>query len=203
MADNAPRPPQRAWRNDLPGPAKPGKAQRAWKAGGQDAAQARQPWSRRSKLFLAGGLFAVLVGVFTIVVLWLIPAKPIRLVLVTAGYETNLSIPHNVAGRQTAAKLAALFKDSKLVEVKACELTSDLAALDEALARCGSQTVVVLVAAHGGADDEGAYLVPQDAELHDRDRSRVRLTTLLDRLKTKLPEGTKKLLILDATQVTA
>ncbi len=205
MPDEQPRPPQRSWKNATPsgGPAKSGPA---WKgaadASPAAAAAAKQPWSRKSQLALAGLVFAVVIGAMTWIILWLRPVKPFRLVVLSAAYETNLAVPHNVPGKTTAARLADWARANDKLEVRQGDLTGDLAALKEGLKDCKEPTVVLYLAAHGAADEVGPYLLPQDADPRDPTRSRVRLPEILKQLGT-LPAGTKKLLILDATQVAA
>ena len=200
MPNDPPQPPQRAWRGALPSTGGPAKGGPAWKGSPGPAAAARKPWSRKTKLTLGVGLLGALAGLFVVVVLLPRPVKPFRLVLLSAGYETDLAVPHNVPGRKTVAKLAAWAGANEKIGVHRPDLTRDLSALDEALKDCKSPTVVLFLAAHGAADEHGAYLIPQDAS--DPVQARVRLTDILDRLE-KLPTGTKKLLILDATQVPA
>src|SRR5262249_33511129 len=125
--------------------------------------------------------------------------------VLSAGYETNLTIPHNAAGRTAAKELAdwgrGEGKDS-FNAVKEETLTRDLGGLKEALKGSRAKTVGGFLTAHGSADEKGVYLVPQDADLKDRTKSRVYLEDIFKQLAA-LPSGSKKLLILDATQVTA
>jgi hypothetical protein len=206
MADNQFRHSQPGWRNaPAKGAARAGTP--AWKGAVESAAATRQPWSRKSKLLFGGALVGVLVGAFVIVLLLLRPVKPFRLVVLTAGYETNLAVPHNVAGKRSGAQLAAWARNvsahpSVEIEVREAALTDDLKTLETALEGCNEPTVVLFVSAHGAADEQGPYLVPQNCEQPDPSAARVRLHKILDRL-AQLPAGTRKLLILDATQVPA
>ncbi len=121
-----------------------------------------------------------------------------RLVLVGAGYEDNLAIPHNVAGRAMLRELANLdHAANHAVE----ELRTDRA-WDRGLESLVEPTIVVVLAAHGGADGRGAYLLPHDADTEDAEGNRVRVEKVLDRL-SRLPASKNKVLILDATQFTA
>ncbi|MCI0457972.1 MAG: hypothetical protein L0Z62_13480 [Gemmataceae bacterium] len=208
-------PPQRGWKNNAPppgapkkgapawrgtdGPAGPDKGGPAWK--GQGAAPTpRQPWSKKTKIVTAAALIGLVMAVLAWVVFWPDPPRPFRLILLTAGNESNLAVPHNVFGRHAAAKLAAWGEaNPKFIEVHNKALTGDLSTLEEALKGKPSETVVVVIAAHGAADETGAYLIPEDADLRDRARSRVPLEKIVDRL-ARLPGETKKLLVLDATQ---
>src|SRR5262249_58234253 len=108
MPNEQPRPPQRAWRDAAASPSSPSKGGPAWK-GQVDAAPPtpRQPMSKKAKLTLGVGLLGALAGLIVVIILLLRPVKPFRLVVLSAGYETNLTVPHNVPGRTTSAKIAA------------------------------------------------------------------------------------------------
>src|SRR5207253_2394212 len=117
----------------------PAKGGPAWK-GQVDAAPpaAKQPMSRKSKLTLGAVLLGLLAGLFVVIALLLQPVKPFRLVVLSAGYETNLAVPHNVPGRTTSTELAAWGRKqsdhpSLDVEVREADLTGDLGTLTKAL----------------------------------------------------------------------
>src|SRR2546428_76797 len=99
---STPQPPRRSWRDDASGNRGPTK--REWqKEGGGSGGGPRL--SRRMKIILAASsLVGVLVGV--LVMWWMIRrTDPPRLVLIGAGYETNLAVPHNVHGKRALADL--------------------------------------------------------------------------------------------------
>src|SRR5262249_53040203 len=79
---------------------------------------------------------------------------------------------------------------------------------DQGLQSIAEKTIVLFLALHGGADQNGAYLLPQHALLplphnpRQADRSRLRLEDVLQRL-AKIPQHQQVVLILDATQMTA
>jgi hypothetical protein len=133
------------------------------------------------------------------------PAHSVRLVLVGAGYEENLALPHNVAGRAMLRDLAKMVEDpSRMVRLNnesIQELHTD-STWDRGLDNLAESTVVVVLAAHGGVDSKGAYLLPHDADTLDVEGNRVRLNAILDRL-ARLPAAKNKVLILDPTQMTS
>jgi hypothetical protein len=151
--------------------------------------------------------FLVGAGVFVWVVFWFWPPPPARIVLVGAGYETNLAVPHNVYGREGLRSLAAWAGDrpdsfywrSGLLQLKSepTELVAD-AAWDRGLDDAGDRTVMLVFALHGGADADGAYLLRGDAAPERGERGKLLLADILERLK-RLPARTNKLLVLDAT----
>ena len=214
----------------------PGPRKRSWKGGGESPSTAagwrRKDWQGRSdapdpgaipwwktRVARIGFVFSLLVGVFAVTVLvirWWQPVPPARLVLIGAGYEDNLAVPHNVPGRRGLDALAGWAEahnervgnsERERIDVHRVELGDDDEAVIQHLLK-GSwwarkpPTVVVVVAAHGVAavDEEGfsPCLVHQDDNLRDR-ATLYRLDRLLDALE-QLPKTTKKLLILDVTR---
>jgi hypothetical protein len=139
--------------------------------------------------------------------LWLAPPGPACLVLAGAGYEDNLALAHNARGREalvrlaglasTSTPLSSLFRRSGRLRLAHAPMEvrrgGDWArGLEGAL----EKTVVVVLAMHGGADREGAYLWPHDTTGAVEDR--IRVGAVLARL-AELPRGRNKLLVLDAT----
>ncbi|MBY0514364.1 MAG: caspase family protein, partial [Gemmataceae bacterium] len=137
------------------------------------------------------------------VALWIRPPQPARLIVLQAGYDTNLAVPVNPYGKAAARDLAQLAKPggwfgdrSKLnggTEPGRFARGPLLPDIENTRERC----VVVVLAAHGGRDRDGAFLVPDDATADPGQR--VRIKAILDRLAA-LPAKKQKLLILDATQ---
>src|SRR5262245_33291810 len=111
MADDKPRPHQRAWRDPINPAGHAPKGGPAWKGGVDDTKGGKQPWSKNARLALAACLFGGVVAAIFIVLLWPNPLKPPRLVILSAGYETNLAIPHNVPGRTAGKELADWGRD--------------------------------------------------------------------------------------------
>src|SRR5262245_44697222 len=149
----------------------------------------RRPWGRRARIVVAVSLLAAVAAAFTAVLLWPRPAPPVRLVLIGAGYETNLAVPHNVWGRRGLRDLERWAQDyigrsprgHSRIEVRREELSVADDAVARALEGCRAPVVVVFLAAHGGADEEGAFLVPHDTDLSRR-ASLYRLDRVLDAL---------------------
>jgi von Willebrand factor type A domain len=166
------------------------------------------PGSRRARVRRAAALilFFTLSALFFWLVLWLLRPVPVSLVLFGAGYETDLAVPHNVYGRQTLRDLAGLAHadPSRFLRFDHQEPAALMPGShwDDDLGRGRPTTVMLVLALHGGADSQGAYLLPEGAGTGEPEADRLRVTAVLERLK-RLPEGTNKVLVLDATQVPA
>ncbi|WP_406695658.1 vWA domain-containing protein [Singulisphaera sp. Ch08] len=175
--------------------------------------EARSPRRvRRTRaLKVAGASLAlgILGGLLIWVSTWLWPPKPASLVLVGAGYEQNLAIPHNAYGRKSLQMLAdqavpanapSAWGSGRLrLEHGPLTLTGDTR-WDSGLTQFEGRTLVLFLALHGGSDQDGAYLLTDDADARPIARNRLRLTAVLDRL-AQLPSAMNKVLILDATQI--
>jgi hypothetical protein len=183
----------RFWRNASP--PGPGNPSRGWRWG----------W------IIAG---ALVLGVCLLSLLWLINLlrlpRPARLVLVGAGYEANLQLPHNSYGWRGLQDLAALSDQPVSSWVaRACAAryggpsgpirlgVEGKNRWGESLKDVPEPTIVVVMALHGGVDAEGAYLLPQNAKALPESRDRLRMTEVLG-LFRGLPRPKKKVLILDA-----
>lgn len=180
------------WR--LSGPA-PEPSVADWKKGRSAKAASR---ARRGRFGFAWAAFLLVCGGFVWLSTWVRPPQPGRLVLIGAGYETNLLVSDNAAGLGSLKQLAALGDKAPLLKLAPdglVELRSDVA-WQPNLERLKEPLLVVAISAHGGKDARGPYLLPNDADLRDTDRQRIRVEALLDQL-AKLPAGQRKLLILD------
>ena len=166
-------------------------------------------FNRRRQAVIAGLGFMVCLGLFCWASFWLWPPSGACIILLGAGYEDNLAIPHNAYGRRSLNDLlevssspnTAFFWGSRQLRLK--HEPRELHVGDDWNAGWTDfpeKTLVVYLACHGAVDDQGAYLLPQDAGTRPEDR--LRLTAILDRLAA-LPADKNKVLILDATQVTA
>lgn len=161
----------------------------------------RSRWWKLGAVALA--LFVCLAAV-SYAALWLRPLAPARLVVVEAGYDTNLTVPPNATGKAAGRELLALGSESGNFSSRGrlrnsgepIRLTRTPNLLPE-LDLVKERTVVLFLAAHGGRDTDGAFLFPDDTTPDPTHR--VRLKAVIDRL-AKLPAKTNKLLILDATQ---
>ncbi|MFO0947237.1 MAG: hypothetical protein U1D30_15050 [Planctomycetota bacterium] len=140
---------------------------------------------------------------------WLRLPRPVALILVGAGYETNLAVPPNVYGWKGLVDLSALAGEHDPLHFWRHGLIR-LAIGPKQLQRGGDwskgftanaePTVVLFVAAHGGSDRQGAYLLPNDSMGSSAPVDRIRLEEVLDQV-AKLPAWQNKVLIFDATQV--
>jgi hypothetical protein len=139
--------------------------------------------------------------------LWLAPPGPACLILAGAGYEDNLAVAPNARGREAMRRLAGLARSSTPLSSlfrRSGRLRLAHAPLEvrrggdwaRGLENVPEKTVVVLLALHGGADGQGAYLLPHDTNGAVEDR--IRVETVLARL-AELPPGRNKLLVFDAT----
>jgi hypothetical protein len=133
-----------------------------------------------------------------------------HLILIGPGYENNLAVPPNIAGRKGMEALARLAEERHNWGGRrtALELGGDVEAVKQALkgswGERAPKTVVIFISAHGVARAEGTdfvpCLVPAGHDLSE-DSALFRLPELLDVL-AGLPD-TKKLLIVDASGVDA
>ncbi|MFO0850726.1 MAG: vWA domain-containing protein [Gemmataceae bacterium] len=131
--------------------------------------------------------------------LWYRPPRPVALVLVGAGYETNLAVPHNVPGWRSAERLAGTRAADGWVTTGPPLRLRAGDPWDRDLDAADAPTVVVYLALRGGADEQGAYLLPDDTTGRDDPGQRLRVADVVARLG-RLPAGRTKLLVLDATQ---
>jgi hypothetical protein len=197
------RPQRPSWRDQAKAGDRKVEAQKAWrKEPAVPAGTPKRPIARKAKLagvFLA---MAAVVGGIIAVILWLWPAKPIYVVLIGAGYEQNLAIPHNVYGMEGLNGIEELFKDKeKLARLDRFQQpTSWQRAIQEFKSGGKEKTIVLYFAMHGGADSNGPYLLFNNKAPEKDDKSLLRIDQLLKELE-RLPGDKKKLLILDATQI--
>jgi hypothetical protein len=211
-------PPSRAWRAQVAAPETPGEEGQRWRRDADALLGRRGRRRTQARRFALGFLFlAVLLAALVWVVLWLRPARGTGVLIVTAGYEDNLAVPHNVYGREGARALADTVRaaaDTSSAASGRLHLRQPPRQLvnvddwDRDLARVPDRTILLFLALHGGADTKGAYLLPQNALLPldqgslEEDSTRLRLERVLDRL-AKVPHDRNVVLVLDATQVQA
>ncbi len=211
MADNPFHSTRPAWRGDEPTKARR-EPQRPWRKEVEPSGKKPRRLSKRAKIIIAATSFAAVVGAFIAILYLISPPKPTCLVLYGAPNETNLAVPHNVHGWQGLQVLAQLGETrggvgSWLWHRDATRLrlwhepgkVEDKTDWNKGMDNIQEKTIIVFLAMHGGADDEGAYLIKEDAS----NRRLLRLKTVLADLGSDKLKGKKKLLILDATQVTA
>jgi hypothetical protein len=213
MPTDPSRRPGPAWRSQAAGSDRKQASQPAWRKGPAAARPARR-LSRRAQFGIAAGLFLVAVAGVAALLWMLYPPQPACLVVVGAGYEDNLSLPHNVYGWQGARDLARWCEDTagggswlaRLTHTGYIRLQHGPARLageadwaPERWMHCREQTLIILVGLHGGADKaEGAYLFLDDPE----GRRHLKLADLIASL-APVTRAKNVVLILDATQVEA
>ncbi len=203
--------PTQGWRQQVTKAKRNGDALPEWRKELAAPTTQPRPSRKRLKLFLVGAALATILGLLIWLALRPKPPGHSTLVLVGAGYEENLGVPHNVYGREGLKALAdwtAGYKKPFLLwggeiprlQHQTLEFRSTNR-WDKDLDKFDEQTIIVYFALHGGVDSKGAYLLPHDADPANPAESRLYLEDILARL-AQLPEK-KKVLILDATQVTA
>ena len=209
MSSDKPRKP--SWRSEVPKKATKSEAARpAWQREAAAPVEATPRWNRKTKIGVGVFGFLAFNALLIWVIYWLWPPKPSCLVLLGAGYEDNLSVPHNVYGANGLDGLAELARGGSgnvlnmggLLHLK--HDPRELKAGDEwdrGLDDFKERTILIYLAMHGGADADGPYLLRQDSEY--KEPSKLRLSAVLDVLRAKVPPEKKKVLILDATQVPA
>src|SRR5262249_39214949 len=141
----------------------------------------------------------------------------VHLVLLSAGYETNLAVPHNVYGWNglealqqwaeesgaNAKGVAAWLHLGKVGLETAARHTTKEDWDPAKWANVPEPTVVIFLALHGGADSKGAYLFLDAEPGLDQEafeKNRLRLDYLFDKLD-ELTKSRQVVLILDATQI--
>ena len=202
-SDPTPRIP--SWKNQRGGT--PNRPQTPWRNGAKSPAKPEEPKapSRFGRRLAAGLFVSGLVALLVIVILFWLPPKPPRLVLVAPGSPTNLALPANVYGANVLRDFAGWAKEDANRAQLAQEPAEGTTAEDwhAALTAGREKTVVLFFAAHGAADRSGPYLwlVPPDAPA-PQEKHRLRLTDVLHRL-AELPSRKNKVLILDVTQLGA
>lgn len=140
---------------------------------------------------------------------WIQPPHPIHLSLMGAGYETNLSVPHNAFGWGTLADLTYLAHNSAGARNSAARwvgpasptLLTSHTAWGADWENLQESTLFVYISAHGSVDAEGPYLIVHDGTPADP-AGRVRVSELLTRLAA-IPAKTHKIVFLDVTHFEA
>ena len=182
MASNEPHPPPRSWKPEVePDEAKRG-AGPMWRRD-RAAVPVVGVRTRRSRMLIGGAAFLFCTALLVWVSFWLWPVQRASLILIGAGYETNLAVPPNVYGRESLAAFADLSRSnppsapwlgSALLKLKQepTEFRTDLP-WDRGLESFAEPTVILYFALHGGSDGQGPYLLAHDADLRDRKSTRL------------------------------
>lgn len=139
------------------------------------------------------------------------PPRPLTVVTLGADYAENLSVPHNAYGWSSLQAISALCGERRtsLWATEPCfrgptePIRFDNAShLDEAIDRMKGEAAVLVISLHGGADEQGAYLLDDGCSPDGPTSGRIRLTDLLERLG-RLPASQSKLLVLESTAAPA
>ena len=172
----------------------------------------RRPGSSRARAFRTALWFLTYLGLSGLLVwvaLWLWPPNPASLVLVGAGYETNLAVPQNVYGRAGLDGFRNLARDGPFGRPGRLGLAWGPRTVrkrdpwDRGLTALPGQTALVVLAMHGGVDAKGPFLLPDDADADPEGNNRVRLEAVLDRFEREPFRSKNVVLVLDATRLTA
>jgi hypothetical protein len=169
------------------------------------------PWwqTRQGKIVLLAGSIGVVLVTLVAVWLWPKPVKPPPLVLIKAGYEDDLAVPHNFWGAKGLDDLERWARDNPEWKDGVTPLALGKGLKDELKKTWETQwlqhapkSVMVFVSAHGVARLENnglvPYLVPPQAELESKD-GLVPFSVVLDALDDPSLKAAQKLLLVDAT----
>lgn len=162
---------------------------------------------RRLKLICAWGGVLTLGSLLAWAITWLQPPKPAALALWGAGYQQNLSVPHNVYGWNTLTDLSKFAQHSSDFQWGGTWLRLEQAPTvirsDSPWRSWFNQfrepTLVLCVSMHGAADRHGPYLLCADTS-ETAGVKKFPIEQLVERLG-QLPAEKNKLLVIDATQV--
>jgi hypothetical protein len=207
---NPPR--KKSWRDAIGSPAPSTRGvDETWRQQPAEAPKGTPWWRKRwARLgMVAGGMGVVALTIFILILLLRAP-RPFVLVLVGAGYEENLAVPHNAPGAKSLEALE-VWADRYNEQTKGKKFRVSLEGndfgkltqpLEVGVLERAPKKLIMIVSAQGVAKtDDGKptpYLIPNDYH-GGPDAHLFPLDTLLDAL-AKL-ENTEKLLILDCTQV--
>lgn len=165
-------------------------------------------WNRRYVLAATGvGLTGVLLLLLVASTIVLRPPGVVSLVAIGAHYAGNLSVPHNACGwngLKAACRLqdedgSLRLRDKLLMKSRRNPVEADGSFSWQGVVDKLRQDVLVLVVSlHGGADDEGPYLLRSSASPGDSADRVLRISTLLSALR-RLPPDQPKLIVFDAS----
>lgn len=145
---------------------------------------------------------------------WFRPPQGTSVLLVGAGYETNLSIPHNVYGWNSLQQIwqylqpGSVGGNSLFVGTLPPQQLTPEFRWKTLLEQAEQDTILLFVSAHGDSDLHGPYLMVDDSStagaawLEQRAAlaGRLHVEKLLDALAS-LPAEREKVICLDATQL--
>lgn len=163
---------------------------------------------RRRVLVATGGIVGgLLVASLVVAASLLRPPLPVGVVAVGAHYASNLAVPHNADGwlsleqQCQPASGGLLSAERSMLRVAGSPTKVDSHfGWRNVLRSFNHQTNLLIVSLHGGADEEGPYLISEDSTDPTAVNERLRIQSLLKELN-KLPDEQQKILVLDATRI--
>jgi hypothetical protein len=216
MADDRSRTSRPSWRGEAEtSPLRPKERERKYKWTERGAGPAVSPQGPKSRslrlLFGLVGFAGCLI--LTVWLIWLLnPPQPAAIVLVGANYATNLAVPHNALGWEGLLGIERLSKTPRPWAVfnpaslqlirsrrsKVLDRADQWGDLVADLQRgFGEQTLIIVLALHGGSGPDGAYLMPN---LMSQPEDRLAMKDVIASMK-KLPPEKQKILVLEGAQV--
>lgn len=170
--------------------------------------QAPPPRRSRRRIWRIGGgvtLLALLTAGFVWLSALFAPPRGVEFCLIGAGYEQNLSVPHNVYGWNSLCDLSTVVDRGKQQSFWArrfwrsrpepARLTTDTN-LGDLAPRGSALNWVLFISAHGACDADGAYLIADNDLTPSLPANRIPLARILEQLKS-LPAEQHKVLVLD------
>lgn len=121
---------------------------------------------------------------------WIHRPRHVRMIQFVAGYQTNLAVPHNVPGVKSAEALSLLDEgiiNKSMVEILAPATLRKETDLAKSIAENTSPFLVINFFAHGGYDEKGPFLIPDDADTRWDPENRIRVGKILE-IVAKQPE---------------
>lgn len=162
----------------------------------------RSNWRRLQLPFVV-----LLLAVFASVILWasswLRPPRPTYFLLAGAGYETNLSVPHNALGWNVLVDLQKVSNDAQTQRYWGHRLLRSGDGPERMqigwrpnLDEVDESNVVLMLTGHGFVGEKGPALLPENVDL-SKAPAAINIVDILADLE-KLPSQTNKLLIIDS-----
>jgi hypothetical protein len=145
-----------------------------------------------------------LVGLSTLcwMMTWIHRPQRLQVLQFVAGYQTNLAVPHNVQGIRLADQLQDLVGqslDGRIVEVENPVIVRRGTDIAEKIRQAKGKFLVLNFSMHGGVDEDGPFLIVDDADSSDAPENRIKISEILDILK-KQPANQVKVVLFDAEQ---
>jgi|GEM_PF-1367380 len=165
------------------------------------------PVANRPRTYF-GPIFALVLWLFglcclCLMMLWIQSPNRIVVLQFVAGYQTNLGVPHNVGGIRFADRLVGL-RDHQanegLFDIKPSQIVRKKTDLAKAIGQVKTPMLVINFCMHGALDDNGPYLIPDDADWSPEPENRIRFDEILEILHNQ-PENQIKVVLFDASQM--